>query len=142
MQIDRFLPTFHFNEVHSIEIDAEPERIYRAIKDVRAGDIPLFRELMGLRSLPGWLMRRRKHSDAVRSDKRTLLEDVLGNGTFVTLADDPEREFVVGSIGKFWQVSGSMLRLSGPDDYLARSHDDNAKTAMNFRIYRSRRTNG
>ncbi|MEO5952993.1 MAG: hypothetical protein ABIQ44_11065, partial [Chloroflexia bacterium] len=79
---------------------------------------------------------------AIRTDKRTLLEDVLGSGTFVTLADDPGHEFVVGSIGKFWQVSGSMLKLTGSNDYLARSHDDNAKTAMNFRIYRSRRTNG
>lgn len=141
MLLDTFLPEYHFNEVHSISIKAGQSRIYSAIKDVRARDIPLFRELMGLRALPALVLRRAKRTrTSPRHTNNSLLEDVLGSGTFITLADAPDRELVVGSIGKFWQLSGSMARLSQPDDFLSAHYDDYARAAMNFRVYKSRRT--
>jgi hypothetical protein len=137
--LDRFMPAFHFNEVHSIAIDAEPGRIYRAIKELRAGEIPLFRELMAVRSLPAMVLGRFRPR---RGYDRPLLEEVLKSGTFILLADVPGREIVAGSVGKFWQASGGMLRLSGPDEFLSGAYAGYARTVLSFRIGRDRRSGG
>ncbi|MGA7730982.1 MAG: hypothetical protein WCD37_06880 [Chloroflexia bacterium] len=139
MLIDRFMPVFHFNEVHTIAIDAEPGRIYRAIKELRAGEIPLFRELMAVRSLPAMLLGRVRPR---RGYDRPLLDEVLKSGTFILLADEPGCEIVTGSVGKFWQISGGMLRLSGPDEFLSEAHAGYARTALSFRIGRDKRGGG
>ncbi len=51
MLIDKFLPAYEFNEVHTIRVNASPEVVYRALKSVTAAEIPLFGALMGLRAL-------------------------------------------------------------------------------------------
>ena len=139
MLIDHFMPVAHFNEVHTIAIDADPARVYAAIKDVSAAEIPLFRELMTVRALPALLLGRFRPR---RSYDRPLLAEVLKTRTFILLADEPGRELVAGSVGKFWHVSSSMLKLSGPDEFLLSDPAGYAKSAINFRIGRDRSGGG
>jgi hypothetical protein len=48
---DRFAPVYQFNEVHEIEVNAERNRVYDAIKATTASEIPLFQALTWLRRL-------------------------------------------------------------------------------------------
>jgi hypothetical protein len=92
-RLDEFIPTWQFNEVHSIRIAAPPERVFEALRSVRAGEIFLFHTLTwirrGGRSLPRTIL------DA--GDQEPLI-DVAVRGGFVRLADDPPREILLGAI--------------------------------------------
>lgn len=92
-QLDRFIPAWQFNEVHTITVAAPPDKVYEAIRHVRADEVSLFRALTwirrgGRKSRPGSLLDAR---DAA------LIDAALESG-FVTLADEPPYELVVGII--------------------------------------------
>ena len=48
-RLDEFVPVWQFNERHAIDIDASPERVFAAIKSVRADEISLFQTLTWIR---------------------------------------------------------------------------------------------
>src|SRR5262245_47556850 len=50
-QLDEFMPVYEFNEVHTIQINASREQVYRAILSVTAGEITLFKTLTWIRRL-------------------------------------------------------------------------------------------
>ena len=81
-----------FHEFHSTTLRATPERAYRAIKDVTAGEIFLFRTLTWLRRFgrPG-------PESILHAPERRPLLDVATRTSFITLADGP-REIVVGTV--------------------------------------------
>jgi len=91
-QLDRFMPRWQFHEVHTLYIDAPPEVVFEAVRDVRAGEIRLFDLLTwirrGGRALPEGILN--------AGDREPLL-DVATRSGFVWLADDPPRELVVGT---------------------------------------------
>lgn len=41
-RIDEFLPTYHFNEIHSIHVDASASRCYQAVKTVTPAEMFAF----------------------------------------------------------------------------------------------------
>ena len=92
-ELDRVLPSYQFNEVHRTTVRATPERTYRAIKDVTASEILLFRELTWLRRLgrPG-------PENILSAPEHRPLLDVATGTSFITLADDDPREIVVGTV--------------------------------------------
>ena len=90
--LDRLMPGFQFSERHAIHVDAPPERVYRAMRAVTAGDIRFFRTLTTIRRLgrplpPGILN--------AKPDEPIL--DLATRTSFRWLADDPPREVVVGT---------------------------------------------
>jgi hypothetical protein len=91
-QLDQFAPVYQFNEVHSIQVAASREQVYRAIKDVTADEIRLFRTLT-------WL--RRFGRDSAKSilnppEHTPILEVAMRTG-FLLLAEEPNQEIVVGT---------------------------------------------
>src|SRR5687768_6139166 len=44
-RLDEYMPAWQFNEVHRARVDATPEKVYDAIKRVRADEIAFFRTL-------------------------------------------------------------------------------------------------
>jgi hypothetical protein len=129
MLIDRFLPAYDWNEVHSIEIRAAPPTVLRAVRSVTAREIRLLRLLMGLRALPGRILRRPARSRG----GGPVLDEILRSG-FVLLAEDPEREVVVGTVGRFWQVRPVHADLAGPAAFLAFDAPGFARAAMSFSV--------
>ncbi|MEO6456981.1 MAG: hypothetical protein ABIO92_01710 [Chloroflexia bacterium] len=133
MLIDKFLPTYEFNEVHTIRVNASPEVVYRAIKNVTAEEIPLFGALMGLRALPvrltGKVMR------ASDDDNEPLLNYVL-KSSFVLLTEAPNHELVVGTIQKFWQASGGLPpeRITTTQQFMEFAALDYGRAVLNFAI--------
>jgi hypothetical protein len=48
-RLDEFAPVWQFHEVHTLGISAPPERVFAAIRQVRADEIALFRTLTWIR---------------------------------------------------------------------------------------------
>src|SRR5260221_7931497 len=92
-RLDEFAPAWQFHEVHSIRIAAPPDRVFDAIKQVRADEILLFRTLTwirrGGRPVPPGIM---------NAGSREPILDIATKSGFVWLADDRPREIVVGTV--------------------------------------------
>jgi hypothetical protein len=101
MLIDRYLPAFDFNEVHSRVVHAPAGRVYEALMTADFRRPMIIRILMGLRSLPGRL------SGLVGDAERVTLRNVDATG-FTLLGEDPPREILVGVEGKFWTLVPDM----------------------------------
>jgi len=128
MLIDRFLPEYDWNEVHSIEIGATPAAVLVALRAVTAGEIRLVGLLMGLRALPARLL---GHRPPVRRGG-PVLEEVL-RSTFGLLAEN-ESEMVVGTIGRFWQPRATHAHFRDGGAFIAFERPGWAKAAMNFSV--------
>lgn len=123
--LDEFLPSWEFQERHTIRIHAPLERVDRAVREVTADEIHLFRTLTWIRH-PGrpWVSRR--ESILAPPGQQPIL-DVALRTTFLRLADEPGKELVVGTI--------VCCRRSGVRDpqAFARLQDPGfAKAGMNF----------
>jgi hypothetical protein len=84
--LDAFLPDYEFVERHRVAIHAGPERIDRALRELRLEDVPVVRVLCALRGLP-----RRGRVLNVIGGLGSVLEDVPGEGV------------VLGLRGHFWR---------------------------------------
>ena len=92
-RLDEFAPAWQFHEVHTIRIAAPPDRVFDAIKQVRADEIYLFRTLTWIRRGGGALP-----PGVLNAGLRESLLDVAMKGGFVWLADDRPHEIVVGTV--------------------------------------------
>jgi hypothetical protein len=132
MLLDDFLPVYHFTELHSITINAPPDAVYRAVKEVTPAELSwMFHLLFGIRSLP---VRLKGQKRLGFSAPQPLLAQMLDGG-FVLLADEPQREIVFGLIGQFWTLSGSgEVSLANAQDFVQFERPDYGKVAANFYV--------
>lgn len=129
MLLDDFLPFYHFHEAHERRMRTSLDRVFRAIKELSPMEIPLFRTLTAIRYLPAHLTEKSVPSLA---KARPLLDQVLSHG-FILLAEETDRELVVGTVGQFWKLRGSSSpKLANAQEFLAFNQLDYAKAAMNF----------
>ena len=92
-RLDEFIPVWQFNERHTIRVAASPERVFDAVRLVRANEISLFKALT-------WIRRGgRKAPESILNagDSTPLLEVATRNG-FIYLANDAPRELVIGTV--------------------------------------------
>jgi hypothetical protein len=92
-RLDEFAPAWQFHEVHTLRVAAPPERVFDAIKHVRADEILLFRTLT-------WIRRggRAGPPSILNAGAQDSLLDIATKGGFIWLADDRPRELVVGTV--------------------------------------------
>ncbi len=125
-RLEEFAPEYQFNEVHRIRIRAPRIRIYRAFREVTAGEITLFRTLTWIRRFgradPEGIL------DAPSDEP--LLEVAMRTG-FLLLADDPERELVLGTVVI---APRGETRPATPKQFKELVAPGVAKAVMNFRI--------
>ena len=131
-QLDQFAPVYQFSEFHSIRVSAPKEQVYRALKSVSADEIALFRTLTWLRRFgrPG-------PESILNSPQHVPVLEVASRTSFLVLADDPDREIVLGTLAiapRGWRPSGKPT----PDGFKALFVTSNnpgfASATMNFRI--------
>ncbi|TDD83726.1 DUF2867 domain-containing protein [Actinomadura rubrisoli] len=118
--LDRVLPDPHFRSRYTRRIDADPRTVWDAMMDLTAGDLPVSRTLMRLRSAG-----------------RTRLDGPLIK-TFPTptLITDEGTELVKGKIAKFWRVRPELAPVEpgDPGAFTAFARPGWAKVALSLRV--------
>ena len=126
--LDEFVPVYQFNEFHSTRVKASREEAYRAIKAVTADEITLFHTLVWIRRLgrPG-------PESILNPPQGQPLLDVATRTSFIVLAEEPDREIVVGTLvgaPEGWRPNGK----GTPEKFKALRAPGFALAAMNFRL--------
>ena len=126
--IDEFAPAYHFREVHTTTVDATPERIDRAIREVSAGEIALF-------STFTWIRRfgQSGPESIMNAPMQQPILDVATRTGFLLLGDQPGKEIVIGTVVVAPPGTGRPQPFT-PADYQQLSSPGFALAAMNFRI--------
>lgn len=134
MLIDRFLPAFEVNEAHEVEIDAPPEIVYAAIRQTDLRD-PVIDALFTVRELPTRLAEKLRGAPTPRAPEAFTFEDLAKTDMpWVLLAEDWGSEFVVGSVGKFWQ-SDYGWRPVPAEDFVSFDEPGYAKLALSLSVW-------
>jgi len=128
-ELDQFLSTYQFHELHTLRVNAPRERVYAAIKSVTAGEISGFSTLTWIRRfgrpLPPGILNAPEH--------QPILE-VATSTSFLLLAEEPGREVVVGTAVATppgWRAS----KRPTPEDFkAARNTPGFALAALNFTV--------
>jgi hypothetical protein len=127
-QLDQFVPVYQFNEFHSIQIAAPREQVYAAIKGVTADEIQFFRTLTWIRRFG-----RQEPESILNMPKDTPLLDVATRTSFLPLAEEANRELVVGTLVAAphgWRPSSHPT----PEGFKQLHAPGFALAAMNFRV--------
>ena len=126
--LDDFVPAYQFAEFHTIRVKAPRERVYQAIREVPANEITLFRTLTWIRHLG-----RRGPEGILKAPEKMPLLDVATHTSFMLLAEEPDREIVLGTLvgaPKGWRPKKDPT----PDDFKALHEPGFALGAINFRV--------
>lgn len=103
MLIDRFLPRYDVTYICETSVDAPPEETYAAVRETNLRD-PVVDALFAVRELPHTIVRRLRGEPLPPTAPKVTFGDLaqLGPG-WVSLAEEPGTELVIGSVGKFWR---------------------------------------
>ncbi len=127
-QLDEFMPAYQFEEFHVVRVHASREKVFQALREVRADEIGLFRTLTWVRRLgrPG-------PESILNPPKEKAILDVALHSGFMLLAEDADREIVLGAVVA--APPGWRLRdRPTPEAFAAFHKPDFALAAMNFRL--------
>jgi hypothetical protein len=148
--LDEFAPKWQFREVHAIAVLATPDRAYRAIETVTAGEITLFRALTWFRRMgrvgPESILNAPPDEPildvALRSGFLLLAASPPGQRRSPVVPPLPDRERGTGGEGEI--VVGTVViappgvrRPSAPRQFTDIHEPGYAKAVMNFRIDRA-----
>jgi hypothetical protein len=127
-KLDEFAPIYQFSERASIPVRAPASRIYDAIFQVTAAEVPLYRTLVWIRrggsSGPESVLNPPDDEPLVRVATRT---------SFMSLAEVPGREFVMGAVV---MAPPGVKLASGPTpaSFKRLTEPGFARAVMNFAI--------
>ena len=127
-RLDHVMPRFQFREQHERRAKASPEQIWRALFEVTAGEIRFFRTLTWIRRFG-----RRGGEDILNAPPRRPIFDVALGSSFITLAEEPPREIVIGTVVISPRGADQPLTAEG---FRTLERAGYAKAALNFSIER------
>jgi hypothetical protein len=129
--LDKVLPLYEFRDSIWVHVKAAPREIFRAFDVVTLADMPLAWLLGTLRYLPATLSGKMKPT---LPDSEPFGKQFMGPGS-ATLARVPDREVVIGTIGKFHQLRDqAMLPLTGAEEFASFADPAYQKLAMSIRV--------
>jgi len=129
MLIDSFAPNPDAIETHRIAIAASRDVVYRALLTANLGGSPVIKLLLGLRALPGFVLRGPRRPPR---NQEITLKTIIDSG-FGVLAEEPNQELVLGVTGKFWRASGNLSPFNRVD-FEKPVADGFARAVWNFRV--------
>lgn len=146
--IDRYLPRYDVTLIEHVVVDADVATTWRAVHDLDLMRVhtPLMDAAMRLRGVPvavARLLGRAQPATPPPTELR-LVGNSVGLPGWLPLADIPEREVVLGAVGRFWQPDiewydvGSMT----PDEFAGFAEPGWGRIAAGFslRSYGTSRT--
>lgn len=127
-RLDEFAPTYQFSERASIPVRASSGRVYEALQRVTAAEVPLYRTL-------AWIRRGGSHGpeSVLNPPDGEPLVRVATRTSFLTLAEVPGREFVMGAV----VMAPQGVRLAAgqtPESFTSLARPGFAKAVMSFTI--------
>ena len=127
--LESIMPVYDVQEVHSAHVDAIPANVYAAILAVTPGETALARPFLWVRTLPGRLQGAGKIDDALWN------KPFLSMPATAILGRAPDREIVVGLIGKFWKLrDGERVAVQSRDQFMAFDRPGFAVSTLSFHI--------
>jgi hypothetical protein len=127
--LEAIMPVYDVQEVHSAHVEARPANAYAAILAVTPGEITLARPLLWVRTLPGRL------GGAGRIDDGVWNKPFLSASGTAILDRAPDREIVVGLIGKFWKLrDGERVAVQSREQFMAFNRPGFAVSTLSFHI--------
>ena len=117
-ELDRVFPEWHFRERHATRVDASPERVFAAVRQVTLAEMGVFRVLARLRGI------------RVPVD-RPVVELATSGAAWSVLADEPGSELVLGAVGQPWRLRGGD-RPAG--DFATFGRPGYVKMAINWQL--------
>jgi hypothetical protein len=132
-RIDELMPGYRLHEVDHVAVAADPAAAWATVRAFDLYRVRWIRALFDLRVLPNRIAARlRGEREPVASTAR--IEDIAAPGTgFMLLAEEPGREIVVGSVGKFWQPKISFASVAA-DGFTAFDRPGFGKLAWSLRV--------
>jgi hypothetical protein len=125
-ELDLFVPVYQFSEFHSIRVLAPKDRVYDAVKRIRADEILLFRTLTWMRRFG-----RSGPESILNAPENMPILEVATRTTFLTLAERPGEELLVGTTVS--KPRGAKVPQT-PQEFRALAQPGFALAAMNFRL--------
>jgi len=120
-QLTVVLPKWKWGMRQRIRIQRPPSDVYAALKAVNLAEMRMARLLSALR-----------FKTRGGAEPRGKFEDVMGEGGWVTLVDNPGREVIRGLIGRFWQRDAGIVRVRDANEYYLFSEPGYAKLAFAY----------
>ena len=93
-KLDDWMPRWQVEERHTLEVAAAPDKVFSAIRAVRADEILLFRTLIAIRRCG----QSGGPENILNAPEEKPLLDVATQTTFVLLEEEAPRELVVGTV--------------------------------------------
>ena len=117
MLIDEFLPEYDFEEMHAVRVKADASKVLRVANEIDFGESWIVSWLLWLRGLPAENVTLRK----------------LHESRFEKLGEIPDRELVLGLVGKFWMPDGELKKVDAAG--FKKFHEAGfAKAVWNFAV--------
>jgi hypothetical protein len=114
---DKYMPVYHFNEVHRIRINSSIATVKSLVDKLDFSNSRLIRMLFFIRGMPAAMMNMRG----------------LERGRFLKL-ELTDSEMIIGLIGQFWKPSGN-LQLFKSEEFISFCTQDFLKAIWSFRVF-------
>jgi hypothetical protein len=136
--IDDVLGDFDVTRVDTVVVRAPAEDVYRIARDIDLVEVvradPLVGALFALRSIPDRIMRLLARAPAAPDVESMRLADLGDEGEWIRLAEEPGREFVFGSAGRFWNGPIQWDRIT-PASFSGARAAGTARIAANLAVH-------
>ena len=131
--LDEWMPEWQFDEVHALRVRATPEQAWRAIHEVTADEIWLFRTLTWIRN-PHWPGTAREGNIMNPSAGKPILGEAMAGG-FRLLAEEPQKEIVLGTV-VMWDGTTKFAEEQSGQERIRKllATPGNAVATINFRV--------
>lgn len=132
--LDQFLPNAEFAGEVAVNVHAPAAAIFTALHTVTLADMPLANWLGTLRYLPAQLGRKAAPAVPTPSTEQPFMRLVLTGGN-ILLANVPDRELIIGAIGRFHNLTDQqMVALPHPHAFVRFNDPTYQKLAMSIRL--------
>jgi hypothetical protein len=127
--LESIMPAYDMQEVHATHVDAPPANAYAAILAVTPGETALARPFLWVRTLPS------RVRGAGRIDDAVWNRPFLSVPSTAILGSVPNREIVIGLIGKFWKLrDGERVAVQSREQFMAFDGPGFAVSTLSFHV--------
>jgi hypothetical protein len=133
LRLDELVPGYQFRMFNQIVIERPRPLVYQALRELLGSEMPLAWLLGTMRGMVGGLrVRLRGNAPARVEAERPFMEQLTRDGSWIELADEPDRELVAGFIGQPWKPDFGWHTPASRAGFVAFHEPAYVKSVTNF----------